>query len=125
MTSREKYMFMADIIFALLSIWFLLPRCKMALWLRLILVAFVWGINMWFSYHDNNVMWLFTHGHYYSPLCLFVALAAFFGWKTNVKRGPSLDASSDEFVKKHQRLLWCAVVMIFLLIPIVVYWILH
>jgi hypothetical protein len=125
MTSREKYMFMADIIFALLSIWFLLPRCKMALWLRLILVAFVWGINMGFSYHDNNVMWLFTHGYYYSPLCLFVALAAFYGWKTTTERGRLLNASSDKFLKKHQRFLWSVIVMMFLLIPIVVYWILH
>jgi hypothetical protein len=120
MNPQEKYLLIADIVFALLSVWFLFPRCKMPLWSRLILVLCVWGLNAWFSYHDNT----FTWPHYrkiYSTLCAFVALAAVNGWLTNTGRRRSLDAASDEFVKRHQPLLWSVVIALLLLIPIIYY----
>jgi hypothetical protein len=125
MTSPEKYLFVADIVFALLSLWFFFPRCKLSLWTRLILAVFVLGINLWFFQHDNNVTWLFNHQDIYSALCIWVIFTAVFGWKANREDAGSWHEWANQFEQKHQRLLWGIVIAMLLLIPIVVYWILH
>jgi hypothetical protein len=113
MTEQEKYMFAADIVFALLSIWFWFPQCKWPLWARLFFVAFVFGINAWFSYHDNNVMWMFERGywHYYRWPCRIVAFSAVFSWLAT-KRGQALIKASEEFDRKYQWLLWGIAIVI-------------
>jgi hypothetical protein len=121
MNALEKYLLAADIVFSLLVVWFFFPRCKIQLWMRLIFVVFVWGINAAVFYYDNNVMWLFHHSYYYRPPCLWVALAAIFSWRGRY----SWNEWSNRFEQKNRLLLWGVVIAIFLLIPIVVYLILH
>jgi hypothetical protein len=125
MTSSEKYLLVADIIFALLSLWFFFPQCKMTLWQRLICVAVVWGINIVFFCYDDNDIWVKHHQGNYAVLCNFVASFAIFGWMASTERGRAFYKASKEFDLNHQQLLWGIVVVILLLIPIVVYLILH
>ena len=123
MTASEKYLVAANLIFALLSIWFFFPQCKMPLWLRLICVTIVWGINIAFLWYDNN-KWARYNEIYFNEPCLWVALSAVYGWMTT-KRGRAFRAASEEFDRTHQKFLWGIVVVILLLIPLVVYFILH
>jgi hypothetical protein len=129
MTSPKKYLFVADIIFALVSTWFFFPQCKIPLWMRLIWVAFVYGINMWFFYHDNHVMWLFVHMHYYSPLCLWVFLAAVYGWLATRSKSEKSAAwwnwSTDNFFQKHPRLIWSIIIAVYLFLIFLFYSIWH
>jgi hypothetical protein len=113
----EIYWLAANILFALLSVWFLFPQCKIPLWGRLLWVAFVLGINAAGNYYDNNVRWLFYHASFYRPFCLWVANAAVFPWLAR----SSWDEWSDRFEQSHQRLLWGIIVAMFLFIPIVAY----
>jgi hypothetical protein len=112
MTAQEKYMFAADIFFALLSIWFLFPQCKWTLWLRLIFVVSVWGSNLWFFFHDNNVRWLDKYGPWcYRIPCGWIAWATYFSW-LSTERGRTYFAASKEFQRTHQWLLWGIAIVI-------------
>jgi len=124
MTPSEKYLFVADVIFALLSIWFFFPQCKMPLWQRLICVAIVWGINIVFFCYDRNNPWLLGYQSYFDTPCLWVALAAYHGWMLT-ERGRRFRSTSENFDRTHPKFLWGIVIFIFSLIPIVIYFILH
>jgi hypothetical protein len=88
MTPQEKYLLTADIIFALLSIWFFFPRCKMPLWKRVIGVAFVWGMNYAAFCYDNNNGWMLSHSEtIYLSLCNFIAVSAILSWVVYRRRG--------------------------------------
>ncbi|HVU28037.1 MAG TPA: hypothetical protein VHG71_09920 [Verrucomicrobiae bacterium] len=124
MTTPEKYLLATDVVFALLSIWFFFPQCKMRLWQRFFCVAIIWGINIIFFCYDNNNHWVTGHQHYYRSLCLFTALSAFYSWMMT-ERGRTFRANAENFDRTHQKFLWSIVIVLFLLIPIVVYFILH
>ena len=80
MTSEEKILFAADVIFAVLSVRMLLPTCSLSLWKRLVLVACVWGANALVLYRAGNDDWVLLHTRYYFPACNCVAVCAVFGW---------------------------------------------
>lgn len=119
MTNQEKILFVADLLFAILSICFFLPKFRKTLWLRLAWIAFAFGANAIAFYRDKNITWLFYHGHYYRPFLTFGALATLFSWSSLY----SLDKRFSRFVPKHQRLLWGIVIVILLLIPVTFCWI--
>jgi hypothetical protein len=115
MTSQEKILFIFDIIFAVLATWFLFPQCKLRLWPRLVCVAVVYGVNIWFFARDNNVNWLFVHMHYYSPLCLWVFLAAIRSWAAQNRNSNAWwNWSTDNFFRKHSRFIWSILIVVYL-----------
>ena len=151
MNTLEKCLLAADIIFAVLSLWFLFPQCKASIWQRFIYVVLVYAINALAFYYDDNVMWLFVHTGYFVPLCHFVGGCAICGWfirqrrlafrkmypkmfnePSDEKDNPIIDNGrteynnwSDNFDKRHPRLIWCIVITMLLLIPIIAYWAFH
>ena len=109
MTSQEKILFIADIVFAVFATWFLFPQCKLRLWPRLAYVGIVYGINIQFFIRDNS-KWLSSHGHYYSPLIVWIFLAVFYGLRAQNKNSKENLAVSVRwtmlFISSHN--VWCA-----------------